>query len=367
MRLSDRFVSFLEALAELLGSAAYNRIQLSRAALPKWREYADSKKDMAKPSVVIRVLQSLQIGPNEGYLEHWFEPEDVPVLRMKVGGHPVSREKWWDEFRSDPTVKPHLPQTPTEPEVTQHSYESLEKAGLRNAFRIPQEDSDRLARVTELVRTELTHGSPRFRLLASSGYSYLHPAGPVWASAGLGDAVSRGAELDVVLESPFSVFAITRALVNRVTHNQWDDRGMVPHLRELLELGTVSLRVTGHPVNCSLFFTGESVFYDPYLWAMPGPKKRSENNFWVFDFGSGSEEQFGCYRLLETHYDFLRGHSTPLKEVLDHYDEHNQRFRHLLEACLADRNAAGQIDEMLALSCSTRLFGDFPGDETRCT
>jgi hypothetical protein len=64
----------------------------------------------------------------------------------------------------------------------------FERCGLSHAFRIPVMNPARGTRIAELVREECTHENPQFRLLASSGYNYLHANGVVW-QAGLGEAI----------------------------------------------------------------------------------------------------------------------------------------------------------------------------------
>jgi hypothetical protein len=199
------------------------------------------------------------------------------------------------------------------------------------AFRIPVKDHEREIRIKELVEGELASNKPQFRLLASSGYNYLHPYGNVWR-AGLGDAITNGkAEIEVVLQSPFSLFAITRALANDVEHDHWEERGMAPHLRDLAKMENVKILVTGHPVNCSLSFTSKAVFYDPYLWGRPHPADRIENNFWVFEFENKSEPGYDCYNLLKLHFDFLAKESVSLQEILGEdiarYRRLQRRFR----------------------------------------
>jgi hypothetical protein len=232
-----------------------------------------------------------------------------------------------------PTLRSGPPDESNEPDSPAPLSALLSSCGLAHAFRIPSQDPDREIRVKRLVQAELELKQPQFRLAASSGYSYLHPQGPVWKT-GLGAALEKGrAKFSVVLQSPFSVFAITRALVNGVDHDQWADRGMAPQLVRLLkECKNVRIMVTGHSVNCSLFFTSKAVFYDPYLWSRPGKVGRSENNFWVFEFQKSISPECDCYGLLKKHFDFLASESVPLSEILGdqgdlkHYRDLQDKF-----------------------------------------
>ncbi len=222
-----------------------------------------------------------------------------------------------------------------------HLLEALEKSSLKSAFRIKVDNPLREVRVKELVEEELTSsGQKTFRLVASSGANYLNAQGKVW-QVGLGDAVVKGeAQLTVVLESPFSEFAKTRALANRVTHHQWQEKITVERLKELSQKYNVTIKVTEDAVNCSLFFTSNSVFYDPYLWAKPTPALRTENNFWVFEFRKQEppNKDYECYSLLEKHFDFLLERSTSLEEFLgennENFNKNTEQFQKALSSLL---------------------------------
>lgn len=210
--------------------------------------------------------------------------------------------------------------------------ESFHLNNLTQAFRAPIEDRRREERVKQLIADECSRTDQRrFYLLASSGYNYLHPNGKVWR-AGLGDAITKlKAEFQVILESPFSQFAITRALANGVSHHHWEEKVFLPELEKLNEHDNVTIAVTEHPMNCSLFFTSAAVLYDPYLWALPKPDGRTENNFWVFEFRNvESNDYYDCYNLLKMHFDFLATESTSLKDFLGEnskrYDDFTQEF-----------------------------------------
>jgi hypothetical protein len=193
---------------------------------------------------------------------------------------------------------------------------ALAKNGCTNVFRIPSDNSRRLEQVCELIDLEVKHGHRKLRLTASSGYSYLDPHGPVW-KAKLGKLVTRGdVSIFVILESPFSQFAMTRALANKVAYHHWEDRQGPNHMIELLQYPNVTLRVTNETVNCSLFFSSQAVYYDPYLWALPHSGGRTENNFFVFEFQKVANPSQGCYGLLEKHFEFIAHNSIPLEELL---------------------------------------------------
>jgi hypothetical protein len=193
--------------------------------------------------------------------------------------------------------------------------DKMKTSGLKNAFRIPVDNPKRVERVKQMVADEgKKQGS--LRLLASSGYSYLNHNGQVWNDAKLGDLLINGSiKMQAILESPFSDFAVSRALANQLDSHQWQEKQKIESLIELLKYPNISLRVTDIPVNCSLFFTSKEVFYDPYLW----PKrsgKRTENNFWVFEFSFIEDPDFDCYSLLGRHFDFCLENSIPLEDFI---------------------------------------------------
>ncbi len=218
-------------------------------------------------------------------------------------------------------------------------HQMFRRSGMTAAFRIPEENPARDNRIKQLISEECElSGQKAFRLMASSGFNYLSSNGQSW-KVGLGDAIlDIKASFSVVLESPFSLFAKTRALANQVTHHHWQEKISLSELEKLNQLDNVSIRVTEHAVNCSLFFTRRAVFYDPYLWARPKPARKTENNFWVFEFTKVDEQDYDCYELLMKHFDFIESTSIPLQEFLGEnhkkYNENTVRFRQEMEAKL---------------------------------
>jgi len=218
-----------------------------------------------------------------------------------------------------------VPEKITGPSVNaldQSSIQKLRESGLTRSFRIPVDNGIRLERVCYLIDEEVQKGTGHLRLTASSGHSYLHPSGPVWQQAGLSQLIGDGkVKFDVVLESPFSSFAETRALANKVHHNHWDERQLLSHLVELLKYTNFNCRVTSEAITCSLFLTSRAVYFDPYLWALPSPSslERTENKFWVFEFDKVIDPRcvnLDCYKLLEKHFDFIYQNGIPLEQFL---------------------------------------------------
>lgn len=221
--------------------------------------------------------------------------------------------------------------------------DTLKSSGLVNAFRIKEQNPQRIKRVIQLVNREYSRsGHRRFRLIASSGYSYLDTMGNVWIQ-GLRKAVADGVEFKVVLESPFSSHAYARALACNIDYHHWTKKVDLNHLEQIInEYNNLEIKVTPHPVNCSLFFTSESVYFDPYLWALPEIGERVENHFWVFEFMKSNDskrltDKYECYSLLELHFEFLYKHSVTLKKFLgpdrkNYYklsDEFPKKLNHL--------------------------------------
>lgn len=214
--------------------------------------------------------------------------------------------------------------------------DTLLRSGFVNAFRIKAQNEDRLRRVTELIRQECKRKRPYFRLVASSGNSYLPPSGIVWARTGLGKAVlERNTQFEVVLESPFSDFAECRALANGTTEHHWQEKVNLSELQKLASTRPgVSITVTDIPVNCSLFFTSTSVLYDPYLWGRPDAVQRTENNFWVFEFLKSSRLEYDCYGILAKHFQFVQLNSVNFREFVGRgqtFDKRTEAFGRRME------------------------------------
>jgi len=194
--------------------------------------------------------------------------------------------------------------------------DSLFRSGLTNAFRMKQHNAQRLQRITELIQEELVEKEPYFRVAGLSGFNHLNSKGSVW-QAGLGQAVSEGrARLEAVLESPFSDFAFCRAVANEDTRHHWESGVDLAELSLWAKLPNVAIHVTDMPLNCALFFTSKSVYYDPYLWARPSRADTTEHNFWVFEFRKCTDANYDCYGLIGKHFDFLWRNSMPLQQFL---------------------------------------------------
>jgi hypothetical protein len=209
----------------------------------------------------------------------------------------------------------------------------LQGEGLSELFRIKAEDHLRELAGKAILTAELNDADPCFRLVASSGFNYLHVSGKMWNS-GLGDALmSDKATISCVLQSPDSDFAVARALANGVKDHHWALKPGLSSLKMLHERKNVEIRVTRHPINCSLFFTKQTALYDPYLWGKLKAGDATENNFWVFRFErmGGEGKEAGCYQLLQSHFEFLLSNSVPFAEVMRSWAKVERNFKRKLQ------------------------------------
>lgn len=246
------------------------------------------------------------------YLIAFFQPgREISFWPPKIGEKPNGKSTENKQSVAPLTLEPSTVQ-------------QIVGSGLVHAFRIPSDNAIRLRRICELIEEE-RKGSRKLRLAAISGFSYLSPNGPVWTSAGLGKLiVEKVVDIVVVLESPFSQFALTRALANDIEMHHWQDKQDPYHLISLLQYPNVSIRVTNMAMNCSLFLTSQAIYYDPYLWALPHSSERCENKFWVLEFAKVNDRDRDCYSLLEKHFEFLFLYSVPLEEILHKPEKNSQ-------------------------------------------
>jgi hypothetical protein len=302
---------------------------LRRADLEAWIDH----RDMSPGGLIDQGLRRAVSDSSCCVLVLDRHTEGSPWCMLEVGAF-WGRDKPIVVYRTDPALPPpaflagfHVAKNPSEVieairaalvEPPRSMWATLDRCGVASAYRIPQQNPARQIRIAELVREEGQRQTPAFRLLASSGYNYLHPHGNVW-TAGLGGLIVKGARLKVVLQSPRSPAAMARARANNLPHDQWKDRGMEGALHELLNWPNVSVHVTEQPVNCSLFFTSAAVLYDPYLWGRPAGG-RTENNFWWFELrqdpDAPEDETWRCHKILEKHFEFLLAQSEPLAAFL---------------------------------------------------
>jgi hypothetical protein len=195
---------------------------------------------------------------------------------------------------------------------------------IKNIFAIPEENPQRDARMAELLDNERPG---ELLLLARTGFNYLHDAG-VNYRVGFGKHLREGkVPIRVLLENPYAKLAEAHLQASRAK----DRFGKLSpeRFKELLELYTnnLEIRFTDNPVYCSLFFTYESVIYDPYHLGRPNWAERVGNHFLVFEYERPTREEYlgprDYYSLLKSHFDFLWSDRTKTfgQLCLEHPDE----------------------------------------------
>ena len=193
---------------------------------------------------------------------------------------------------------------------------------IRNIFAIPEENSQRDERMKELLRIS----SQDLKLLARTGYNYLHDQGKNF-QAGFGKHLEEGENIKVLLENPYSQFAQARFRAGRAKKPMsklsagriWEVLDQYPNLE---------IRFTDNPVYCSLFFTSTSVIYDPYhLGTRDRRTQQPGNQFLVFEFRIRRPrdlyEDRDYYSLLMSHFRFLWNDRTKtFPQLCNEYPQH---------------------------------------------
>jgi class 3 adenylate cyclase len=238
---------------------------------------------------------------------------DLMISTLQALGR--SAQFAWDSLGSHPLAKHwgaerlYRLRRPGEASTT---LRDLNMPEILNLFRITHENDLR----DERMQAVLTEDCMSIALLALSGFSYLHPEGKNWRF-GVHRHLAEGRPMRVILMHPDG----EEAKVRRKSERRRKDRPFLlvslSRLEELAEeYASLELRLTRAPIYCSLFFTSQSVFYDPYhLGSFPG-QQSGQNQFVVIEFRRGHS-----YDLLESHFEFLwNAESTfPLAEVAQDY------------------------------------------------
>lgn len=257
-------------------------------------------------------LRSLRHINYQTELPHWAEKlgKDLEKMLRETLAHPKSVQ-FFDDLRSHRKI--------TEAKLTR--LRSIPDLFIQNIFAIPEENSQRNARMKEL----LSQNPTILRLLARTGFSYLHDMGANY-QAGVCEHLEKGKKFQVLLENPYSRMTETelRASSGSV---RWDKLSP-QRLHQLLQKydSNLEIRFTENPVYCSLFFVGDSVIYDPYHLGKRQPAIRPGNQFLVFEFQRPSVEQQNgprdFYGLLEDHFNFLWTDRESTKTFADLCKEH---------------------------------------------
>jgi hypothetical protein len=192
---------------------------------------------------------------------------------------------------------------------------------IENIFAIPDENPSRDTRMLELLQRAVAQAQrgnkcSNLRLLARTGFSYLSPQGPV-NRLGLGQLLGLGCRMTVVLENPFSPVSLLRQRVER-REDPWAKLRPDVLMKAKQKYKGLSLLFTDFPVYCSLFYIGDSVFYDPYHLG----RKRAEycgNEFLVFEFRrpnvAARKRNRDYYGLLDNYFENVIRGKRPIWQV----------------------------------------------------
>jgi len=165
-----------------------------------------------------------------------------------------------------------------------------------NVFRIPEENDKRDLRMKEVFGEKYDTLS----LLALSGFHYVHSQGKNWL-LGINRHLDEGRPMRLLLAHPEGDEARVR---ERAEGRRSADAFLKVPLSRLDELqhryAGLEIKLTTLPLYCSLFFTGQSVFYDPYhLGYLPGSDS-GQNRMLVVEMRTGQR-----YDILMSHFEFL--------------------------------------------------------------
>ena len=179
---------------------------------------------------------------------------------------------------------------------------------VRNFFNIPEEND---VRDTYMEEALAKHTS-KLRLMARSGYSYLHHGGWNW-DKGVKSHLDSGSKMDVILQGPFSPNGLARREAESKTKRkirEFHDISL-DRLCDLTDIYKDRLRIrfTALPMFCSLFFTDPAVFYDPYHYGRMNKGQRVKNNFFVAEFTRPrKDETASFYAILDRHFKYVWRH-----------------------------------------------------------
>lgn len=189
------------------------------------------------------------------------------------------------------------------------SMRPVQELQIVNLFAVSEENPQRDQRMAEVLSQET--GS--LRLLARTGRSYLHVEGKNWRQrfggrfVGVERRLDSGVPMTVILENPYDENGRLRLQADGETQ-PWTDMPWA-RLEQLVDRYERNLEVsfTSVPMFCSLFFTDQSVFYDPYHFGTVAQGQPTKNNFLVIEFDNRqSRAGKSSYATLERHFEFVR-------------------------------------------------------------
>ena len=211
----------------------------------------------------------------------------------------------------------------------------IPELSIQNVFPIPDGNQMRDDRMRELFHD---HEQGDLVALARTGYHFLHDEGRAFL-AGLKMHLERGTPVRLLLEDPYSL-AKTQRMSNVPVTSRWQKLAPDVWANRLKQFGewrrersehNLTIRFSGEPIYCSLFFFPGSVFYDPYHLGRRDKTRETGNEFLVIEFNRQAEEGHSrsYYSLLEDHFNTLWQHAiTPDQLCAGHQELHRLLPRH---------------------------------------
>lgn len=199
---------------------------------------------------------------------------------------------------------------------------------VNNIFRIPKENDLREERMQEILLEETSS----LKLLARTGFSYLHSQGPNWRyrtkreseEGGIRWQLEKGVPMTAILENPYCENGKCRLRADE-NSKPWRDLSW-ERIQELKKkYDNLEVYFTAVPILCSLFLNDNSALYDPYHLGRLPTAEISKNHFLVFEFTKPKRNiQYNYYEQLQCHFDFvLKDELTlPFEQFEQKYKDH---------------------------------------------
>lgn len=186
---------------------------------------------------------------------------------------------------------------------------SIPELKIKNIFRIPEENDLRGERMQEI----LLEKTSSLRLLARSGFSYLHSQGPNWMNmtkqeseeGGIRWLLEQGVQMTVILENPYCENGKCRLRADG-NSKPWRDLSWERIQEIKKKYDNLEVYFTAVPILCSIFINDSSAFYDPYHLGRLPTAETSKNHFLVFEFTKPKRNvQHNYYEQLWYHFEFV--------------------------------------------------------------
>ena len=206
---------------------------------------------------------------------------------------------------------------------------NIPELNLNNIFCIPEENDLREKRMQDI----LLEKTSTLRLLARSGFSYLHSQGPNWRNktkqeseeGGIGWLLEKKVPMIVILENPYCENGKCRLRADG-NSKPWRDLSW-ERIQEInKKYRNLDLYFTAVPILCSIFITDSSAVYDPYHLGKLPTAETSKNHFLVFEFQKPKKNvQHNYYEQLWHHFEFV------LKDELTiSFEQFERKYRDIL-------------------------------------